>query len=89
MSYSITDFLGLKNVLCTFIEENSLRRVVKIETQPHKVVRPCCGRKTKRIHDYRWQIVKLSPKRNPEIRTFVYPYLTMNSSFFSCVSLRL
>lgn len=89
MSYSITDFLGLKNVLCTFVEENSLRRVVKIETQHPKVVRPCCGRKTKRIHDYRWQIVKLSPKRNPENRTFDCPYLTMNSSFFSCVSLRL
>ena len=40
MSYSITDFLGLKNVLCPFVEENSLRRVVKIETQPHEVVRP-------------------------------------------------
>ena len=48
MSYSITDFLGLKNVLCSFVEENSLRRVVKIETQPHEVVCPCCGRKTKR-----------------------------------------
>lgn len=48
MSYSITDFLGLKNVLCIFIEENSLRRVIKIETQPHEVVCPCCGRKTKR-----------------------------------------
>ena len=80
MSYSITDFLGLKNVLCTFVEENSLRRIVKIETQPHEVVCPCCDRKTKRIHDYLWQIVKLSPKRNPENRTFDYPYLTMNSS---------
>lgn len=48
MSYSITDFLGLKNVLCPFVEENSLRRVVKIETHPHEVVCPCCGRKTKR-----------------------------------------
>ena len=48
MSYSITDFLGLKNVLCPFVEENSLRKVVKIETQPHEVVCPCCGRKTKR-----------------------------------------
>ena len=38
MSYSITDFLGLKNVLSTFVEENSLRKVIKIETQPHEVV---------------------------------------------------
>ncbi len=38
MSYSITDFLGLKNVLCPFIEENSLRRVIKIE---HNLMRLC------------------------------------------------
>lgn len=61
MSYSITDFLGLGNVLCTFVEENSSERVIKIETQAHEVVCPCCGRKTKRVHDYRRQIIKSLP----------------------------
>ncbi len=41
-------FSRFEIVLCTFIEENSLRRVIKIETQPLEVVCPCCGRKTKR-----------------------------------------
>ena len=60
-SYSIADFLGLGNVSCTFVEENYSGRVIKIETQPHEVVCPCCGRKTKRVHDYRWQLIKSLP----------------------------
>ena len=61
MSYSITDFLGLGNVSDTFVEENSFKIVIRIETQPHEVVCPCCGKKTARVHDYRWQNVKSLP----------------------------
>ena len=58
MSYSITDLLGLGNVLNKFVEENSFRIIFQIKTQPHEVECPDCHRKTKSVHDYRWQLIK-------------------------------
>lgn len=67
MSYSITDFLGLGNVFGQLVEENSFRKVIAIQTQPHEAVCPCCGRKTKRVHDYRWQMIKSLPYAGKEV----------------------
>lgn len=78
MSYSITDFLGLGNVLNTFVEENSFRIIIQIETLPHEVVCPDCGRTTKRVHDYRWQLIKCLPYRGKNV------YLRLRKRRFVC-----
>lgn len=78
MSYSTTDFLGLGNVSGTLVEKNSTQIVIRIETQPHEVVCPCCGKKTSRVHDYRWQKIKSLPYGGKDV------YLLLRKRRYVC-----
>lgn len=57
-SYYTEKMLGLQEVRIKNITENQERYEIAIE-QPRKTcICPCCGAKTNRIHDYRYQRVK-------------------------------
>ena len=57
-SYYTEKLLGLQGVEIKNIEENEERYEIAIE-QPRKTcICPCCGAKTNKIHDYRYQRVK-------------------------------
>ncbi len=60
MSCSITELLGLGSIFCNLFEETSNKIVVDVAAEVHEGVCVCCDRKTKRIHDYRWRLVKYS-----------------------------
>ena len=66
-SNSITELLGIKNVLIEKVEEigNIIR--INISTDPHFPFCPVCGKQVSRIHDYRSQTVKDLPFRNKVI----------------------
>lgn len=78
MSYCITKLLGLGSVFCSLFEETSNKIVIDVVTDAHEVVCPCCGRKTKRIHDYRWQLVKSLPYGNRQV------YLRLRKRRYTC-----
>ena len=57
-SYYTEKLLGLQGVEIKNIEENEERYEIAIE-QPRKTcICPCCGAKTNKIHDYRYQRIK-------------------------------
>lgn len=78
MSYCITKLLGLGSVSCKLFEENPNKIILTVSSDAHEVVCPCCGRKTKRIHDYRWQMVKSLPYGNRQV------YLRLRKRRYVC-----
>ncbi len=60
-SYYTEKWTGFQGVEVKKIEKSSDKMVLEIEIKRKEVVCPCCGKKTKKIHDYRWQPVKDLP----------------------------
>ena len=54
----ITNILGIANVSADKIERNREGVHIYISTQQSVHVCPCCGQKTKYVHDYRTQKIK-------------------------------
>jgi transposase len=57
----IEKLIGIKGVILKNIEENntSITLSFKLEVKDHKC--PCCGNITRKVHDYRTQIIKEAP----------------------------
>ncbi len=55
------EFLNLKDVIITKVENISDQLHISIELPRRKHVCPCCGAETDRVHDYRMQVVKDVP----------------------------
>jgi len=57
----IEKLLGIKGVSLKNIEENNTSITISFELEVKDHTCPCCGNKTRRIHDYRTQIIKEAP----------------------------
>ena len=57
----IEKLLGIKGVILRNIEENNTSITISIELEVKDHICPCCGNKTRKIHDYRTQIIKEAP----------------------------
>ena len=57
----IEKILGMQDVAVKKIEEEEKKITIYIEMRRKEYVCPLCGRKTRRVHDYRWQRVKELP----------------------------
>ena len=57
----ITKFLDLGNVLVQNVQSNFCNIVIDVSTETKEVVCPHCGHTTKKVHDYRTQIIKDIP----------------------------
>ncbi len=60
-SYSINKLLDLKDVIVKNISNSDNYTKIYLETKPKLHICPCCGKETKRIHDYREQTIKDLP----------------------------
>ena len=57
----IEKMMGMQDVEVKKIEEEEKRITIYIEMYRKDCECPVCGRKTRRVHDYRWQRVKELP----------------------------
>lgn len=53
--------LGIKGVILKNIEENNDSITITFKLSVKEYICPCCGSRTKKIHDYRAQVVKEAP----------------------------
>lgn len=60
-SYCTKNLLNLEDVLIKKVVQADSFVKVFIETKPHAQICPHCGMETKRIHDYRFQVIKDLP----------------------------
>ena len=55
------NLLGIKDVIVTNIEESEYEKHIYLDCKLQMQVCPHCHMETKRVHSYRWQVVKDVP----------------------------
>lgn len=60
-SYTINKLINIKNVIVKNISHADYSIKIYLDTRPKLHICPCCGKETKRIHDYREQTIKDLP----------------------------
>ena len=60
-SHCINNLINIKEVLVKKVVQNQNFVEIYLETKPKEHFCPCCGQATKRIHDYRMQVIKDLP----------------------------
>lgn len=68
----IGKIIGMQDVEVKKIEKEEKKMIIYIEMCRKESICPICGRKTKRVHDYRWQRVKELPAFGNEVELKVH-----------------
>lgn len=68
----IEKMMGMQDVEVKKIEEEEKRITIYIEMYRKDCECPVCGRKTRRVHDYRWQRVKELPAFGNDVELHIH-----------------
>lgn len=68
----IEKIMGMQDVEIKKIENEEKKTTIYIEMKRRESICPVCGKKTRRIHDYRWQRVKDMPAFGNEVELKVH-----------------
>ena len=64
--------IGMQDVEVKKIENEEKKATIYIERHREECKCPVCGRKTRRVHDYRWQRVKELPAFGKEVELRIH-----------------